>query len=394
MSHRKFEHPRAGSLGFLPKKRCRHGKGKIKHFPKDDVTKPCHMTGFIGFKSGMTHIVRNLEKPGSKAHNKEVCEPVTILETPEMIVVGVVGYVASSRGLRTYKSLFAGQISEEARRVFTKNWYASSKYKAFSKYIKKYSHSRQILEREIKNMKTHCSVIRMLCHSQVRKIPGLRRKKAHILEIQINGGTVEEKVDFAYSFFEKSLPVKAVLQTNQMVDVIGISKGKGTKGVLSRWGVTRLPRKTHRGARKVACVGAWHPSSVKWTVARAGQKGFHHRTEINKKIYRIGEASKSSHKASTDYDVTDKGITPMGGFPRYGIVREDYIIIKGSVPGPARREITIRTSLLPQIGRNALEQVSLKFIDTSSKFGHGRFQTSEEKARILGPTKINIMNNN
>merc|ERR1711959_395526 len=100
----------------------------------------------------------------------------------------------------------------------------------------------------------------------------------------------------------------------------------GTKGVVSRWGVTRLPRKTHRGLRKVACVGAWHPSAVKWTVARAGQTGFHHRTEMNKKIYRIGKAGEGSHKASTHYDLTDKGICPMGGFPHYGIIKNDYII--------------------------------------------------------------------
>lgn len=53
---------------------------------------------------------------------------------------------------------------------------------------------------------------------------------------------------------------------------------------MTRWGVTRLPRKTHRGLRKVACVGAWHPARLQWSVARAGQHGFHHRTEINKKV--------------------------------------------------------------------------------------------------------------
>lgn len=56
----------------------------------------------------------------------------------------------------------------------------------------------------------------------------------------------------------------------------------------SRWHTKKLPRKTHKGLRKVACIGAWHPSRVQFTVARAGQKGYHHRTEINKKIYRIG----------------------------------------------------------------------------------------------------------
>jgi large subunit ribosomal protein L3e len=40
------------------------------------------------------------------------------------------------------------------------------------------------------------------------------------------------------------------------------------EGVVTRWGVTRLPRKTHRGLRKVACIGAWHPARVSFTVAR------------------------------------------------------------------------------------------------------------------------------
>jgi len=60
-------------------------------------------------------------------------------------------------------------------------------------------------------------------------------------------------------------------------------------GVTSRWHTKKLQRKTHKGLRKVACIGAWHPSRVSFSVARAGQKGYHHRTEINKKIYRIGQ---------------------------------------------------------------------------------------------------------
>lgn len=53
---------------------------------------------------------------------------------------------------------------------------------------------------------------------------------------------------------------------------------------MTRWGVSRLPRKTHRGLRKVACIGAWHPARVGWTVARSGAMGVNHRTEMNKKV--------------------------------------------------------------------------------------------------------------
>lgn len=61
-------------MGFLPKKRARRGKGKAKSFPRDDASKPPHLTTFMGYKAGMTHILREVEKPGSKIHKKEATE--------------------------------------------------------------------------------------------------------------------------------------------------------------------------------------------------------------------------------------------------------------------------------------------------------------------------------
>ena len=115
--------------------------------------------------------------------------------------------------------------------------------------------------------------------------------------------------------------------------------------------------------------------------------GMNHRTEMNKKVYRIGVKGDATHLATTDFDVTEKDITPMGGFPHYGEVKEDYVMIKGCCPGTKKRIITLRKSLFPQTSRTALEEVKVKFIDTSSKFGHGRFQTSDEKSKILGRIK-------
>lgn len=121
-----------------------------------------------------------------------------------------------------------------------------------------------------------------------------------------------EKVDWARSHFEKSVTVEDVFAQDEMIDIIGVTKGKGYKGVTSRWHTKKLPRKTHKGLRKVACIGAWHPSRVQFTVARAGQKGYHHRTEINKKIYKIGKGGKdAAGNGSTSYDVTDKTINPL-----------------------------------------------------------------------------------
>jgi large subunit ribosomal protein L3e len=389
MSHRKFEAPRHGSLGFLPRKRCTHHKGKVRSFPKDDASKPLHLTAFLGYKAGMTHILRESNKPGSKIHKKEVVEAVTIIETPPMIVVGLVGYVETPQGLRTLTTVWAEHLSEAVKRNFYKNWYRSKK-KAFSRYAARIGEDgNKDTETELERMKKYCSVIRILAHTDIRKIK-LRQKKAHLKEIQVNGGTIEQKVDFGYGLFEKPVPVSDVFSQNEVIDVIGVTKGKGYAGVISRWGVTRLPRKTHRGLRKVACIGAWHPARVAFSVARAGQNGYHHRTEMNKKIYKIGLScltEEGKNNATTEADLTLKNITPLGGFPHYGEVNEDYIMIKGGCVGTKKRVVTLRQTLVPQTSKNALEEVDLKFIDTSSKFGHGRFQTKKEKDTFFGPTK-------
>jgi len=178
-----------------------------------------------------------------------------------------------------------------------------------------------------------------------------------------------------------------------MIDIIGVTKGKGFKGVTSRWHTKKLPRKTHKGLRKVACIGAWHPSRIQFTVARAGQKGYHHRTEINKKIYDIRDGFHMKdgklvkNNAATDYDLADKSINPMGGFPHYGVVKQDFVMIKGCCVGPKKRVLTLRKSLLVHTKRKALENIKLKFIDTSSKMGHGRFQTPKDKMAFMGPLK-------
>merc|ERR1712154_501471 len=212
-------------------------------------------------------------------------------------------------------------------------------------------------------------------------------------EVQLNGGSVADKVQFARDLFEKEVRCKAVFAKDEMIDCIGVTKGKGFKGVTSRWHTKKLPRKTHKGLRKVACIGAWHPSRVAFSVARSGQKGYHHRTEINKKVYRVGagyhtvDGKEIRNNAATEVDITDKSINPVGGFVHYGLVKNDFVMIKGGVCGPKKRAITLRKSLLKQTSRAAMEPVKLKFIDTTSKMGHGRFQTIEEKKAFMGPLK-------
>jgi len=278
-------------------------------------------------------------------------------------------------------------LNEEVKRRFYKTWHKSKK-KAFTKYQKRWGDatkdSKAPMAAEIERAKKYCQVIRAICHTQIGKVK-IGSKKANIKEIQINGGTVEQKVDFCTGLFEQEVKIADVFAQDEMCDIIGSTRGKGYSGPIARWSCTRLPRKTHRGLRKVANIGSWHPMRVQFQVPRAGQDGYHHRTELNKKIYRMGKNVKEDpNGATTESDLTEKGITPMGGFAHYGEVTQDWVMLKGAIMGCKRRIITMRKSLLPQVSRRATEKIELKFIDTSSKFGHGRFQTSEEKAKFYG----------
>jgi large subunit ribosomal protein L3e len=389
MSHRKFEHPRSGNLGYMPKRRTKHTKGTIRAFPKDDKNKPVHLTAFMGYKAGMTHVVRYFEKKeGKKTIKRDIVEPCTIIETPPMKVVGMVGYIDTPRGLRALTTVWAQNLPQGVIRRFYKNYYCSKK-RAFANYAKKYDEkadSKKHVNRDIQRIRKYCCVVRAVCATQIEKCK-LRQRKAHVMEVQVNGGTVSQKVDWTVSKFENEISVGEVFQNNDMCDTIAITRGKGTQGVIKRFGVSRLPCKTRRGNRKVACIGAWHPSAVKWTVARAGNLGYYHRTQINNKIYRVGAGAVRgiTNNASTETDPHIKNITPIGGFPHYGVVNEDFVMIRGCVAGPKKRQITLRKSLIPVTRSFGSLALDIKFIDTASKIGHGKFQTLDEKDKFLGP---------
>jgi large subunit ribosomal protein L3e len=387
MSHRKFEHPRVGSLGFLPRKRTSKHHGHIRKFPKDDQKKPIHLTAYCGFKAGMTHIVREINKPGSRLNKKECVEAVTIVECPKMVVVGIVGYIETPRGLKRIKSIFAQHLSECAIRRFYKRYRGKDHAKAFNKYANA-DYYNKISTNAIKILKKRAQVIRIIAHPKMQDIRHIRAIKAPLVEIQVNGGKVEEKVDYAVKNLEKEIKVSDVFSEGEFVDVCGASKGHGYEGVTHRYGTKKLQRKTHRGLRKVACIGSWHPARVQFTIARSGQDGYHHRTELNKRILKIGQSAREvKDNASTEADLTQKNITPMGGFPHYGCVLNDYLMIKGCTVGVRKRTLMLRKALFPTILTGESSKINIKFIDTSSKFGHGRFQTSEEKQKFFGQLK-------
>jgi len=179
MSHRKFEAPRHGSLGFLPRKRSRTHRGRVRSYPKDDQTKTPHLTAFLGYKAGMTHILREVNKPGSKLHKKEAVEAVTIIEAPPMNVVGLVGYLQTPRGLRTLTTVWTEHLDDGLKRRFYKNWYKSKK-KAFTRYAAKLAdEGNKDREKELARIKKYCQVVRVLAHTQIKKLK-FRQKKSSL----------------------------------------------------------------------------------------------------------------------------------------------------------------------------------------------------------------------
>jgi len=377
MSHRKFERPRSGSLAFAPRKRCSRAKGKIGSFPKDDSTHAPHLTAFIAYKAGMTHVVREVERAGSRLNKKEVVSAVSILEAPPMVCVGIVGYIRTTQGLKTLTTAWAPHLSEGVKRRIDSKYYKSKKNQ-FAGAKDPSAAFKAITEK--------CTVVRAIMHTQPELIKQLKQKKVHLLEVQVNGGSISDKVEFVKNLFEQEIKFDKVFQESECLDAISISRGHGMTGVITRWGVNRLRRKTHRGLRKVACIGAWHPARCQWTVPRAGQMGYHQRTESNKRIYRIGQKGDAG-AAQTAADLTEKTINPMGGFPNYGQVTNDWIMIKGSVIGPKKRAITLRRPLVAPTSRKATEPINIKFIDTASQIGTGRYQTSAEKRAAMGMLK-------
>jgi large subunit ribosomal protein L3 len=84
-----------------------------------------------------------------------------------------------------------------------------------------------------------------------------------------------------------------------------------------------------------------------------GQTGYQQRTEPNKRVLKLGE---------------DGGeITPKGGFLHYGEVRNPYILVKGSIPGPAKRLVRIRPAV--RQGEHKFRVPVIQHVSTQSKQG-------------------------
>jgi large subunit ribosomal protein L3 len=158
---------------------------------------------------------------------------------------------------------------------------------------------------------------------------GLTQKKPIVNEIGISGGDMASQFEYLIKSLGKNVSFTDIFKPGGYVDVSGITKGKGFEGPVTRFGVKRKQHKSRKSVRAIGVLGPWHPAAVMYTAPRAGQRGFHQRTETNKRILQIGNAAETR-------------ITPPGGFLHFGEVRGNYVILRGSVPGTSGRFVMIR----------------------------------------------------
>ncbi len=326
-------HPKRGSMGYSPRKRAKSHIGRFSSWP--EVEGEPRIQGFAGYKAGMTHaFIRDYRKESTTA-GQEVSVPVTIIEVPAMKVVALRLYRYTPYGLEAMTEFWTKKLDKElAERVMAPN-----KVQSLKKLEK-------VDLAEVED-------VRVIAVTQPKLVSGVPKKVPDVMELRIGGSDVQARLDYAKDLIGKEVTVKDFVNEGQMIDVIAITKGKGFQGAPKRWGIKLLFHKDSKHRRKVGASGPWHPAYNMRQVPLAGQVGYHQRTEYNKRILRIGE------------DPSE--VTPDGGFLHYGEIRNNWVMIHGSVPGPAKRLVRFRDP--SRWSGEDVGDVEITYVSTASKQG-------------------------
>jgi large subunit ribosomal protein L3 len=315
MGHRKTHAPRHGSLAYLPRHRAKKPVARIRYWPKISAETP-KLLGFAGYKAGMTYVFSIEDRKRSPNFGKEVMRAATILETPPIIVCGIRTYTHNAYGLQQLTECWMSNPPTELEKTLV--------------LPEKFNTEQMLLK--IDENQDRTTTVRAIIATQPSQA-NLAKKKPEIAEIEIGGGSTQQQIDYAKSLLGKTVTAEEVFKSGQYADVAAITTGKGWQGPVKRWGVTILQAKGRKTKRGIATLGPWNPHHLMYSVARAGQMGYHQRIEYNKRILKIGKDGKE--------------VNVKGGFIRYGNLRSSYIIIEGSVPGTEKRMIKLRVSARP-----------------------------------------------
>lgn len=307
--------PRHGSLAYLPRKRAKSIAARIRYWPEVRSETP-KLLGFMGYKAGMTYAVIIEDRKRSPYFGREVVRPVTVLDTPPLLICAIRAYIKTSDGLKTLTEAWMENPPKDLERALT---------------LPERFNTQEELKKIEENL-DKISKIRVIAVTQP-KLTSVPKKRPDVGEIEIGGGTIKQQFEYAKNILGKTINASDVFREGQYIDVIAVTTGKGFQGPVKRWGVNILQHKARKTKRGIGTLGPWKPSRVLYSIPRAGQMGFHQRTEYNKRIIKIGADGKE--------------VTPKGGFIRYGVVKGPYILIEGSLPGPEKRIIKLRYPARP-----------------------------------------------
>ncbi len=310
--------PKRGGRGFYPKKRAARIYPASK-FPSSKEAKPL---GFAAYKAGMTHVQVLDTNPKSRTKNQLVTKAVSVLECPPLTVFGYRLYKKTLHGINTLNDVYSEKMDKTLERRV------------------------EIKQKQAKKINEEsASHIHLLCHTNP-----VFKKTPEVFEVAI-GGNIKEQSEFAKQILGKQIKVSDVFKAGDYADVSSVSKGKGFQGPVKRFGIRLHGRKMRHMHRHVGTLGGAEPGKVRPTVPAAGQLGFQTRTELNKRILKM---------------VEPKEINPKGGFPNFGIVKTESILMEGSVPGSRKRLIRLRMPMRPLVSKYPVE---IKYISLESKQG-------------------------
>lgn len=321
MGHRKHSTPRRGSLAFAPRARHHTLVPRVRNWTERGIEKPT-LACFPTVKVGMIQVVTLDDREKTPNFGKPMFNPATVLSSPSLNVYGLRAY-CFERGIEfAIADAFADNISDEIRERIS-NAPGKSLKRSFESELKTIESSLQRVER-------FSAIVGI-----TPRDAGLSSKNPQIQEVGISGGDKKAQLEYLKAIVGKSVKALDYFKPGSLIDTIAITKGKGFEGVITRFGVKRKQHKSRKTVREVGVISPWHPATVMYTVPRAGQMGFHQRIDKNKRILMIANSQQNP-------------ITPRGGFPHFGEVRGDYLIVRGSVPGAIKRPIDLRLPLYPR----------------------------------------------
>jgi large subunit ribosomal protein L3 len=288
----KIRRSRHGSLQFWPRKRAKRVYASVNWKSlRDEKVKAL---GFAAYKAGMTHVICAKE-------NKPYSIPVTILDAPPVFICGLRFYSSEKVLGETWVEKIPKGLERKLGKIKPKKKFDSDANKSIIKDV------------------------RLIACTQPEK-SGIHKIKPELFELGV-GGKGAEKIEQASAFLGKELGASDIFRPGEYCDVTSITKGHGFTGAVKRFGIRIQGRKDEQHHRHPGSVGSTTPRKIDWRVPMPGQYGFFQRTEYSKRIMSI--------------DSDPKKVNPSSGWENYGIIKGNFIMIEGSVPGPRKRLIFI-----------------------------------------------------